>query len=68
MYRIKFLRLNSNKSQREVSAETGIDASYICTAEKYGRMYPRHRDKLAAYFGVDSSTLLDEVREVEAVR
>lgn len=56
-------------SQRDFGAYVGVDASYICNAEKNGVMYPKHRERIAEKLGMDDggSTLLEPITEVKAV-
>lgn len=70
MRRIEFLRRGLGMTQREFGSHVGVDASYICNAEKNGVMYANHLKRIAEKLGIseDSSTLLDEVTEVKAVK
>lgn len=63
------MRRELGMSQRDFGAYVGIDASYICNAEKNGVMYPRHRERVAEKFGLSDGgvTLLDTVTDVKAV-
>ena len=55
-------------SQRKFGAYVGVDASYICNAEKNGVMYPKHLDRVAKKLGVnDRSSLLEEVTEAQVI-
>ena len=69
MRRIEFVRRAMGMSQRKFGDHVGVDASYICNAEKNGVMYPNHLKRIAEKLemGEDGSTLLDEVVEVKAV-
>lgn len=67
--RIEFARRELGMSQRDFGAYVGIDASYICNAEKNGVMYPKHLERIAKKLGMEgkSSTLLEPVTEVKEV-
>jgi len=67
MRRIEFLRRNIGMSQRAFGVYVGVDASYICNAEKNGVLYPNHRRRIAEKLDVEAETLLDEVIEVKEV-
>ena len=69
MRRIEFVRRDLGMSQRDFGAYVGVDASYICNAEKNGVMYPKHRERIAEKLGMDDggSTLLEPITEVKAV-
>lgn len=70
MRRIEFLRRGLGMTQREFGNHVGVDASYICNAEKNGVMYASHLRRIAEKLGMseDGSSLLDEVTEVKAVK
>ena len=68
MRRLEFKRRELGMSQRKFGAYVGVDASYICNAEKNGIMYPKHLDRIAEKLGVnDRSSLLEEVTEVQVI-
>ena len=69
MRRIEFLRRGLGMSQREFGSHVGIDASYICNAEKNGVMYPNHLKRIADKLEIEDggSSLLDVVAEVRKV-
>ena len=69
MRKIEFVRRDLGMSQRDFGAYVGVDASYICNAEKNGVMYQKHRERIAEKLGLDDggSTLLEPVKEVEVV-
>lgn len=56
-------------SQRDFGAFVGVDASYICNAERNGVMYPEHRRRIAESLGLndEGESLLDSVTEVKVV-
>ena len=56
-------------SQRDFGAFVGVDASYICNAERNGVMYPEHYKRIAKSLGLndEGKSLLDLVVEVKAV-
>ena len=56
-------------SQREFGQFVGIDASYICNAEKNGHLYASHRRRIAEKLGLDDdgANLLEDVAEKRAV-
>lgn len=67
--RIEFLRRQKGLSQRAFGQMVGVDASYICNAERNGFMYPRHIERIANALKLDDGglTLLDEVSELKEV-
>ena len=68
MRRIKALRLAAGKSQRELAAAAGVDASYICNAERYGMLYPGHAAAVASAleWGGNPQELVEMVEFEEA--
>lgn len=56
-------------SQRDFGAFVGVDASYICNAERNGVMYPEHCKRIAKSLGLndEGKSLLDLVVEVKVV-
>ncbi len=69
MRKIEFVRRDLGMSQRDFGAYVGVDASYICNAEKNGVMYPRHRERIAKKLGLEDggNSLLEPVKEVKVV-
>ena len=69
MRRIEFLRRDMNMSQRDFGAYVGVDASYICNAERNGLLYPEHRKRIAEKLDLEDKgdSLLDPITEVKAV-
>lgn len=56
-------------SQRDFGAYVGVDASYICNAERNGLLYPEHRKRIAEKLDLEDKgdSLLDPITEVKAV-
>lgn len=68
MRRIEFIRRSQGLSQRQFGERVGVDASYICNAERNGVMYDGHLRRIADSLGIqDRASLLEEVRIAEAV-
>lgn len=64
MRRLKQIRkFVYDEPQRVFGHRFGIEAAYICTAEKYGIMSKNHLQRIADGLGYadDPKTLLDEV-------
>lgn len=68
MKRLEFLRRDRKLSQRELGKRAGVNASYICNAERRGmELYPSQAQRLAAaldWLG-EPSELFEEVRANE---
>ena len=47
MRNLELERRKRGWSQMDVSISSGVDASYICKAERYGIAYAAHLEKLA---------------------
>lgn len=70
MRRIEFIRRGMGLSQRAFGELVGVDASYICNAERNGVLYAGHRRRIAEALGLGGSgeTLLGEVVDREGRR
>lgn len=66
MKRLQFMRLDQKKSQRALGSEAGVNASYICNAERRGMvLYPAQAQRLAHAlgWGGDPMELFEEVAD-----
>lgn len=64
MKRLEFMRRNQRKSQRGLGLEAGVNASYICNAERRGMvLYPGQAARIAKALGWtgDPMELFEEV-------
>lgn len=65
MKRLEFLRRDKEFSQRELGKRAGVNASYICNAERRGmELYPSQAKRLADALGWrgEPSELFEEVK------
>lgn len=68
MKRLEFMRRDNGLSQRELGRLSGVNASYICNAERRGmELYPSQAQRLAEAleWRGDPSQLFEEVRADE---
>ncbi|MEG1827731.1 MAG: XRE family transcriptional regulator [Gordonibacter sp.] len=66
MKRLEFMRRNMRLSQRKTGEMSGVNASYICNAEKRGLiLYPNQAQRLSDALGWDGDPmeLFEEVTE-----
>ncbi|WP_281654772.1 XRE family transcriptional regulator [Eggerthella sinensis] len=71
MKRLEFMRRNLRLSQREAGKLAGVNASYICNAEKRGLiLYPDQAKRLSSALGWegDPAELFEEVTEHDVGR
>ena len=63
MLLLELERRKRGMTQAELGKLAGVDASYICRAERYGMAYDGHLDKLASALGWEGppANLMKEV-------